>query len=156
MVATFCFSIRLPRLSNSGCGTHGAEDRGDARGKHKEANFCSCIGRTSGDGSGRRSTFWVFSSPGGCLFLARICPVTTDGWSGCGTQGAYEGGGITAGRIEVISFDQKVRRKGESRVLVHVSGVCVTQKLWLGRGLMCAGPHASVYPALLWRTHGTT
>jgi hypothetical protein len=90
VVTTFCFSrclifpIRLPL---SGCGTHGAEDRDDARGKRKEVNSYSCIGRTSaGDGSGRRSneTIRVFSSPA-CLFLARICPVTTE-WSSCGTQ----------------------------------------------------------------------
>jgi hypothetical protein len=120
VVSNFCFSgclifpIRLP-LSNgeSGCGTHGAEDRGDAGGKHKEVNFYSCIGRTSGDGSGRRSneTIWVFSSPAGCIFLALICPVTTVGWSGCGTQGADDGGS-TGGRIEVISFHQKVGRRG--------------------------------------------
>ena len=117
VVTTFCFSgchifpIRLPlSIDGSGCGTHGAEERDDARGGRKEANSYSCISRTSGDGSGRRSneTIWVFSSPG-CRFLALIGPVTTEGWSSCGTQGADEGGS-TAARTEMISFDQKVGR----------------------------------------------
>ena len=42
--------IRLPlsSIGGSGCGTttHGAEDRGDAGGKRKEANTYSCIIRT--------------------------------------------------------------------------------------------------------------
>ena len=102
--------LPLVSIDGSGCGTHKAEDKGDAGVMRNKANSYSCISRTSGDGSGRRSneTIWVFSSPG-CRFLALIGPVTTEGWSSCGTQGADEGGS-TAARTEMISFDQKVGR----------------------------------------------